>query len=659
MSAPDLPAPVLAAAEQALAGEPPHDRTVVLARLRRSWPDLLAGLCAAYGDAGPDLAARAAALAVDGFVRRPAELRLLDLRRHVDPDWFQSPRMLGYACYADRFADDLQGVADRVPYLAELGVTYLHLMPLLKPRPGPDDGGYAVMDYRQVRADLGTLDDLAALAQVLRAADISLTLDLVLNHVAAEHDWAQRARAGEERYRRYFHLFPDRTEPDAYERSLPEVFPDFAPGSFSWDDDAQAWVWTTFNAWQWDLNWHEPAVFLEFVELIVFFANAGIEVLRLDAIAFLWKRMGTDCQNQPEVHALTQALRAVARCVAPKLLFKAEAIVGPQQLVPYLGAGVHAGKVSDLAYHNSLMVQVWSSLAARDARLMTTALRRFPAKPGSTAWGTYLRCHDDIGWAVDDADAAAVGWDGGAHRAFLSDFYCGAFPGSDARGLVFQENPATGDRRISGTAASLAGLEVALASSDDLAVDLAVRRLLLAHQVVLAFGGVPLLWMGDELALRNDAEWAHDPAHAGDNRWTHRPRMPWDVAARRHVPGTVEHRVWHGLRVAVQVRAGLPAMHAAVEPELLDPVTPSVLTFVRRVPGQTLVLLHNLSDAAQHFPRASVPLLGRLRDALTGEVLDDEQLELGPYGARWLVAVPDVAPDADTDSDVVSGVVAG
>jgi amylosucrase len=429
------------------------------------------------------------------------------------------------------------------------------------------------MDYRAVRRDLGTVEDLSALAAVLRRHGISLVLDLVLNHVAAEHDWAQRARAGEERYRRYFHLFPDRTEPDAFERTLPEVFPDFAPGSFTWDDDAHSWVWTTFNAWQWDLNWHEPAVFLEFVELIVFFANAGIEVLRLDAIAFLWKRMGTDCQNQPEVHALTQALRAVARCVAPKLLFKAEAIVGPQQLVPYLGAGVHAGKVSDLAYHNSLMVQVWSSLAARDARLMTAALRRFPDKPRSTSWATYLRGHDDIGWAVDDADAEAVGWGGGPHRAFLSDWYSGEFPGSDARGLVFQQNLDTGDRRISGTAASLAGLEVALERGDDDAVDLALRRLLVAHQVVMAFGGVPLIWMGDELALRNDGGWADDPEHADDNRWVHRARMPWDVAERRHVPGTVEHRMWHGLRDAVQARGRLPAMHAAVEPELLDPVT--------------------------------------------------------------------------------------
>ena len=636
MSCSDVPPSVLEAAGKALAGEPEHDRTVVLTRLARSWRDLCAGLSEAYGEAAPALAARVADVAVRAFVQRPAELRLLDLRRHVEPDWFQSPRMLGYACYADRFGGDLRGVAGRVPYLAELGVTYLHLMPLLQPRPRPNDGGYAVMDYRRVREDLGSMDDLAQLASVLRADGISLTLDLVLNHVAAEHEWARRARAGEERYRSYFHVYPDRTLPDAYERTLPEVFPDFAPGSFTWDDELQGWVWTTFNTWQWDLAWDNPDVFCEFAEIVCFLANQGVECLRLDAIAFLWKRLGTDCQNQPEVHAVTQALRAVARIAAPALVFKAEAIVGPSQLVPYLGAGRHVGKVSDLAYHNSLMVQVWSSLAARDARLATQALRGFPPTPSTTAWATYVRGHDDIGWAIDDADAGAVGWEGWAHRAFLSDFYSGAFDGGFARGLVFQENVATGDRRISGSAASLAGLEAAQTPEER---ELAVRRLLLAYTVVMGFGGVPVVWMGDELALLNDPGWADDPAHADDNRWVHRPRMPWDVAERRSQEGTVEHAVWSGLRTRAQVRSGLPALHAAAEAELLDPVNPAVLAWVRRVPEQELVALHNVTEHRQVWPRWAVPLAGPACDALTGDVFPEDggDVVLEPYACRWLV----------------------
>lgn len=639
-----LPTDVLDAARAALAAEPRTDREVFLARLRRWWPDLVDALTSVYGDAAPAVARRAVDAAVDGFRSRDPELRLQDLRRLVDPDWFQAPSTLGYAAYADRFAGTLAGVAAKVPYLVELGVTYLHLMPLLQPRPLPDDGGYAVMDYRRVRPDLGTMADVADLAAVLRSEGISLTLDLVLNHVAREHEWAVRARAGEERYLRYFHVYPDREVPDAYERNLPEVFPDFAPGSFTWDDDLRAWVWTTFNSWQWDLDWANPDVFDEFAQLVCFLANQGVECLRLDAIAFLWKRMGTTCQNQPEVHGLTQALRAVARIAAPALVLKAEAIVGPGDLVSYLGRGPRSGKVSDLAYHNSFMVQLWAAFAAQDARLAVAALRRFPPKPPTTAWAAYVRCHDDIGWAVDDVDAAAVGWNGHAHRVFLSDWYAGEFPGSDSRGLVFQENPQTGDRRISGTAASLLGLEAALDGGDAQAVDRAIRRILLAHAAILGFGGMPLLYMGDEIALRNDATWADDPTHSDDNRWVHRPAMPWDVVERRRTRGSLESRVWHGLRHLVSVRASLPSLHAAVESELLDLPATAVLGWVRHHPAQTLVALHNFSDHQQYLPRAALPALGGV-DALTGgpPTGDEHGVWIEPWSVCWVVADENVA----------------
>ena len=277
----------------------------------------------------------------------------------------------------------------------------------------------------------GPSDDLRALATTLRDNGISLVLDLVLNHVAREHEWARRARAGEPAYRDYFYVYPDRTEPDRYEASLPEVFPDFAPGSFTYDEQLRGWVWTTFNAWQWDVNWSNPDVLVEYADVILFLANLGVEVIRLDAIAFTWKRLGTSCQNQPEVHALTQVLRTVARIACPAVAFKAEAIVGPRDLVQYLGQGRHFGKVSDLAYHNSLMVQFWSMLATQDVRLTAHALRGLPAIPPTASWITYLRCHDDIGWAIDDGDASAVGLDGPAHRSFLGELVRGGVPGVD------------------------------------------------------------------------------------------------------------------------------------------------------------------------------------------------------------------------------------
>jgi amylosucrase len=630
MTIPDL-APLLE-------GEPPHDQVVFATRLQRYWPDLLTGLTGAYPDHAPEMANRLVEIAAQNFQQRPADLRLLDLRRHADPQWYQHQQMLGYATYADLFAGDLKGVADRVDYLAELGVTYLHLMPLLKPRPGQNDGGYAVMDYRAVRSDLGSIDDLRDLATVLRSHGISLTLDLVLNHIAAEHQWAVNARAGDPFYRHYFHMFADRELPDAYERTLPEVFPDFAPGNFSYDEESHSWVWTTFNNWQWDLNWHNPEVFYEFADLILWLANLGVECLRLDAIAFIYKRMGTNCQNQPEVHAITQALRTVARIAAPALIFKAEAIVGPADLAPYLGVGKHAGKVSDLAYQNSLMVQIWSALAAKDTRLFCTAMNRFPAKPPTTVWGTYLRCHDDIGWAIDDGDAASVGLNGYEHRRFLADYYAGLYPMSDARGLVFQENLLTGDRRISGTAASLAGLEAALISGDEIHLDLAIRRYVLAYCLVLGFGGLPLIYMGDELGLQNYYDFVEDPDHADDNRWVHRPPMPWDLVNRRHMAGTIEYRIWHALRHVITVRASLPSLDASVESEILDPVNPAVLVLLRRFSSQTMVGVYNMTTESQKLPRWVIPLGNWAWDALTEETpLTDGPLTLDGYQVRWFV----------------------
>ena len=500
------------------------------ARIEQWRPDLLTALARLYPD--PEtVAARLVDLVHRAHADRPDELRALDERRLAEPDWFQRPDALGYAAYTDRFAGTLAGVGEHVGHLAELGVTYLHLMPLLQPRDTPNDGGYAVQDYRRVRPDLGTVDDLRDLTGTLRQHGISLCLDLVLNHVAREHEWAVAARAGDVDKREYFHVFTDRALPDAYERSLPEVFPAFAPGNFTWDTDLAGWVWTTFHDYQWDLNWGNPAVLEEFADIILTLANLGVEVFRLDAIAFLWKRLDTSCQNQPEVHDLTQALRTVVRMAAPAVLFKAEAIVGPADLPAYLGTGPHAGKVSDLAYHNSLMVQVWSMLASRDVTLATRALQRLPQPPSTTSWVTYLRCHDDIGWAIDDGDAWSVGLNGAEHRRFLSDWYSGEFPGSWARGLVFQDNALTGDRRISGSLASLAGLEC----GDPWAVD----RILLGHAVILGFGGLPIVWMGDELGLLNDLDWAGG-AHPRGRQPVGAPAAD-AVAARtgrpRHRPG--------------------------------------------------------------------------------------------------------------------------
>jgi amylosucrase len=576
---------------------------------------------------------------------RPAELRSLDHEREITPDWLHREQAVGYVTYVDRFAGTLRGVRQRLAYLRELGVGYLHLMPLLRARPAPNDGGYAVTDYGAVEPALGTMDDLRALAADLRAAGMALCVDVVLNHTAREHPWAQAAIAGDERRLAFYRTFPDRTEPDAYELTLPEVFPDTAPGSFTWVPELGRWVWTTFNAYQWDLDYSNPEVFVAMAEVVLGLAACGVDVLRLDAVPFLWKRRGTDCQNQPEVHELLQALRAMVRIAAPGVAFKAEAIVSPRQLVAYLGVGKHEGKECDLAYHNVLMVLLWSALASRRVALLTHTLRGMPPVPPLAGWVTYVRCHDDIGWAITEEDAAAVGEDGFLHRRFLADFYAGDFPGSFARGARFQCNPDTGDVRTSGTAASLAGLERALASADEVAVELAIRRVLLLYAIAFAHGGLPLIYMGDELGLRNDHGYESDPARRDDNRWMHRPPMDWAAAERRHDPATVEGRLWGGLRRLVDARRATRAVHAHGRAEPIRTGNDHVFGLVREHSGERLLVLASFAPE----PQAVHAGVARERGFAVGPAsasepdgralrLQGDFLVLEPYQYLWLGA---------------------
>ncbi len=638
---PPLPADPFLAGRELLGRSP--DGALLQTRWDRWGRDLIDGLAPVYDV--KQILPRLVDVIIAAHAARKPELRQRDLERSYQPDWYQLPSMVGYAMYVDRFAGDLKGVRKNIDYLNDLGITYLHLMPLLRPRSGANDGGYAVASYREVKPELGTMQDLRQLADDLHDHEISLTLDLVLNHVADQHEWAERARNGEVKYRDYFYIYPDRTQPDVYERTLPEIFPDFAPGSFTLDATLNQWVWTTFNSWQWDLNWANADVFVEFADIITFLANQGADCLRLDAIAFIWKRVGTDCQGQPEVHAITQALRAVAHIAAPALILKAEAIVAPQLLVPYLGQGEHAGKVSEIAYHNSLMVQIWSALASRDARLMARALGRFPTVPTSSCWGTYSRCHDDIGWAIDDADAAAVGYNGFWHRRFLADFYKGDFPGSFSRGDHFQVNEETGDRRTSATAASMTGIQAAQESGDEAALQMALDRLRCVHGMVYGFGGIPLLYMGDELALTNDYGFIDVPEHRDDNRWMHRPQMPWELANTRQDTSTVHGQAFAATRNMARVRRELPQLHAATQTQVLVPNDPGIVLFVRRHAAGIYVGLFNITDSWRMFPGSALRDLGlggsasRAYEHLEGQHISLlDQMHIPPYAAWWLTS---------------------
>ena len=620
------------------------DDEIFALRLERSAPDLWPMLDGLYGHL-PDYPAFQAALLKTlrkGWNDRPADLKRLDLRRDLQPDWFERPEMVGYVFYIDRFAGNLLGVLDKLDYLEDLGVTYVHFMPCLKPRPGDSDGGYSVMDYRQINPALGKMADFEVVTAALRARGISVCIDLVLNHTAKEHAWAKKAAKGDITYQDYYLMFDTPDLPRQYEQTLVEVFPDTAPGNFTHYPDFGKWVWTTFNEHQWDLNWANPQVFVEIVEIMLYLANRGVEVLRLDAVAFMWKRMGTRCQSEPEVHMLLQALRACSRIASAAVIHLEEAIVAPAEMLPYLGRGGHDGKEGNLAYHNSLMVQFWGALATRDTRMMAHVMgTHFPETLRNATYATYIRCHDDIGWAVTDEDAGALNISGPAHRAFLSDFYEGSFPGTFSRGALFQVNPETGDKRISGTYASLAGLEKAVGEGDVAGVDLAVQRILMGHALIASYGGIPLIYMGDELALPNDYGYMNVPAHAHDSRWIHRPEMDWGLAATRHEAGHPAGRVFLGTRHILARRKATSALHAGYGTRVVHCDTAGVFAFLRLAPTGPVLCLFNFTEHWQHLPEAWVRLQGvtGFHDALSDHPVHAHHghIALPPYARVWLV----------------------
>jgi amylosucrase len=618
------------------------DAAAVVSRADRWLPQTVELLDALYGERA-DPAALAGDLLddlVELVAERSAELRDLDRRREADPRWFQGPRMIGYVCYVDRFAGTVTALRDRLDYLAELGVTYLHLMPVLAPRQGDNDGGYAVADYDAVDPRIGQMADLTDLARDVHERGMALCVDLVLNHTAREHAWAQKALAGDPHYRDFYLVFPDRTQPDAFERTLPDIFPELAPGSFTYVDELDGWVWTTFREFQWDLNYANPAVFRAMLSTMLTLANRGADVLRLDAAPFLWKRVGTDCQDQPETHQVLQALRGLVAIATPGVLLKAEAMVSPDILTRYLGDHDEYRPECDLAYDNQLMVMLWSMFATGTSDLARQALTRRPPAPAQTSWVTYVRCHDDIGWAVADPDASAVGLEGPAHRRFLSDFYAGKVPGSFARGQVFQNNSA-GASPICGMAASLCGIEAALAAGDSDALDLALARLEAMYSIACSFGGIPLVYMGDEIALRNDAHWADDPAHSNDNRWLHRPPMDWPAAGRRDEPGTLEQRIFTTLSALGAARAALPALRADATVTVVDLRASALLGYRRRSGADGVLAVVDVGGKGHDVPAdvlRDAGVDGSVLHAARGTALDGSGLHLPPYGFAWLRA---------------------
>ena len=562
------------------------------------------------------------------WLSRPGELKKLDGRRESNPHWFQSESMLGGVCYVDLFAGDLKGVREKIPYFKELGLTYLHLMPLYLVPEGENDGGYAVKSYRQVKPSLGSMADLKSLASALRKEGISLVLDLVFNHTASEHAWAVKALDGDLDFQDYYHIFPDRSLPDLYDRHLRDIFPDEHPGAFSYYPEIDKWIWTTFHTYQWDLNYANPQVFNRMVEEMLLLANIGVEVLRLDAVAFTWKKLGTNCENLPEAHMLIQTFNAVARIAAPATLFKSEAIVHPDEVSRYISPDE-----CQLSYNPLLMALLWNTLATRQVNMLRQALNERWDVPEGCAWVNYIRSHDDIGWTFSDEDASRLNINGYHHRQFLNAFYTGRFQGSFARGLPFQENPRTGDARISGTCASLAGLEKALMEASETEIELSIRRITLIHAVAMTVGGIPLIYLGDEIGMLNDYSYRDDPDKAADSRWVHRPVMDWERNALRHDPQSIEGRIFQGLRRLIEMRRSESAF-GGNQLQVIDTQNEHVLGYVRTCANQRVLVYANFSEHEQVIPANQLRLYGLSYDFVdlhSGEPMQLRDLVLEAY----------------------------
>lgn len=610
------------------------DADIFYDRVRREFPRLFGLLYTLYGGQYDFFYHLEQILmtAARMFANRPLELRALDRKREDDPQWFQSEKMVGGVCYVDLFAGDLAKMHAKIPYFKELGLTYLHLMPLFKAPERNNDGGYAISDYREVNPKIGTMQQLAGLAAELRREGISLVLDFVFNHTSDEHEWAQRAAAGEEAYQDYYYIFPDRTMPDEYEKTLREIFPEQAPGNFTYQEKMNQWVWTSFYDFQWDLNYKNPAVFDAMLGEMLFLANQGVEVLRLDAVAFIWKQLGTSSENMPQAHMLIQAYNALVKIVAPAMVFKSEAIVHPDDVAKYI-----SWDEAPISYNPTLMALLWESLATRKVSLLQASMAKRFDLPKEAAWINYVRVHDDIGWTFADEDAAELSINGFDHRQFLNQFYIGEFEGSFAKGIPFGVNPQTKDMRIAGTGASLAGLEQAIEREDEHLIEMTLRRWLLIHSIIMSVGGIPLLYLGDEIATLNDYSYLKDEQKKEDSRWVHRPFFKWECAEKRNDKATIQGRMFQSLTHMINIRKKTPAIGSGVS-TFFPTQNEHVLGYIR---NRQLLGIANFSEQTQTVLQtvlaAYSPIREEALDLLTEEIISlKPQIILEPYQFRWL-----------------------
>lgn len=567
------------------------------------------------------------------YKERKDALKKLDRVREADPDWYKRNDMVGMMMYTDAFAGDLKGVKKKLPYIQECGVNYLHLMPLLDSPEGKSDGGYAVSDFAKVRPDLGTMEDLAKLTDTCHKRGLSVCLDFVMNHTSEEHEWAKRARAGEKEFQDRYFFFDSFEIPSQYEKTCPQVFPTTAPGNFTWLEDEKKYVMTTFYPYQWDLNYRNPVVFHDMTDCLLNLTNQGVDIIRIDAVPYIWKELGTTCRNLPQVHNIVRMLRMICEIVCPGVLLLGEVVMEPVKVVPYFGT-VEKPECHML-YNVTTMATTWHTVATGDTALLKRQMDIINTLPKEYVFLNYLRCHDDIGWGLDyDWLKETKGMEEVPHKKYLNDYLTGKWSGSMARGELYNDDPTSGDARLCGTTASLCGLEKAVEEGDEAAQEKAVRFIRMLHGYMLVQSGIPVIYSGDEIGQFNDNGYHQDLKKAEDSRYLHRGSFSWDLAELRNKEGSYQKEIFDCIRKMEDLRAAHPVFLNQAAVWTADTCESAVLCVNRAYEDEKLTALFNFSGEER---TAWIQEEGMYVDLLTGEQMEARNVELPAYGVRWLM----------------------
>lgn len=564
------------------------------------------------------------------FTARRRALKNRDLEREKNPDWFRQKDMLGMMLYIDNFAGNIKGVSAKLPYLKECNVNCLHLMPFLDTPKGRSDGGYAVADFRKVRPDLGTMEDLSALADKCHKNGMNLCMDFVMNHTSEDHEWAKKARQGDGEYMSRYFFYNNRKIPDEYEKTVPQVFPTTAPGNFTWLPDIGHYVMTTFYPYQWDLNYGNPRVFNEMMYNFLFLANQGMDVIRIDAVPYIWKELGTPCRNLKQVHTIVRMMRMIAEIVCPSVVLLGEVVMEPEKVVPYFGT-VEKPECHML-YNVTTMATTWNSIATRDIRLLKKQMDIVNSLPKQYTFLNYLRCHDDIGWGLDFATLKDWGMDEPSHKRYLNDFFTGKHPGSDSRGELYNDDPVTQDARFCGTTASMCGIEAALFEKDDEKLKRGIREDLMLHAYMLTQSGIPMLYSSDEIGRLNDYSYKEDPDKAADSRYIHRGAFQWELAEKRNSKSSVEGQIFQTLSRMEQIRSQESVFDKDCDVYTYDVHDDSILCILRQKGNERFIGIFNFSDSEK---TAWMQEEGTFRDLITDQTLELKDVELPAYGFMW------------------------